>query len=273
MNLDIMSKLGEFNIDANRILTGDLAVLADLHKQYEELVSNVRKTVTATESQIESARNSAKQNEMLPDLVKAFKSEVFRAFYDAVDVDPEVSVLIFDALREISEVVKYERDYFLNSSKVASEPVLDMTDPVKFENAKVLGDLIRDLVGLFGTLGAKPEDFVGIDGFPAKISEKSGNVLISMSKLRDPNETSSAGRPVIGSKYRFKWNGEELPEKVTPNDVARNYISDPRNGYVVKWSEVVSMIKDAGKSPTRDDFKVKFPTGTLEGWIPAEDSE
>lgn len=270
MAINLMELLSEFSIDATKVLTGDLTILAEMRTQYEELVTEVRSSVTATDTQLASALNSAKSDDELVKLAKQVQSDIWEIIFPAIDENPLVAVLLFENLKEVNGVVKYERDFHLNGQKLTSNTVAAMPDTEKQEKASRLGSTIRSLIEQFRSLGVSEDAFAAVENFPGSISEKSGKFVPTMSKLRTESENSSAGRPVTGSKLRFNWNGDDLPEKTTPNDVAHNFISDRKAGYIVKWSTVVDMVKKSGQTVT-DGFTLEIPErGTLIATVPEE---
>lgn len=271
MAVNLIELLSEFDIDAMKVLNGDLTVLAEMHKQYEELVGEVRTSVAATDTQLATALGIAKADDEAKELVKQVRRDLWEIIFPAIDANGNVAVLLFEELKEVSGNVKYERDTFINGQKLTSTTVSVMPDTEKQEKASRLGSTIRSLIEQFRSLGVTEDQFLAVDGFPGEIGEKSNKFIPKMSKLREKNENSNAGRQVTGSHLRFNWNGDDLPEKTTPTDVAHNFLSDRKSGYIIKWSTVVDMVKKSGQNVT-DGFTLEIPDrGTLIATLPKEE--
>jgi hypothetical protein len=245
----------------NKYVAGiaDVSTKADAaEKQGESLLKQITGVVSTPENLAEVA-----------EVAKQVRSIV----WTAIENNPQLAVLIPDALGDLKSDVLGERDYLMGKVRQELRPTkvipTDELSSVK-EDLSELAELIRWLWDLVkNEKGSKTAEFR--KDFPVKAKQEGGQpvkgvFIPDLPKLpRTPSDNAApVGRAATYSRMEFIWNGDDIPKGVFVSDVAHDYVSEPKSGFVVDLRGLISAVKESGSDfGNAEGWTVEFPTGTL----------
>jgi hypothetical protein len=237
MALD-METLAKFMADPQGTVDGLVA-------EYKRVAGNAKGEATKQrKAVVDTFEKNATNNAEAKEKIHEFHELLWSAL-DLVMFDSELTYLARSEIRAASKAITAEHDY--NVDQLLKEFTPNVSGDER-DTASKTKDMILGLLGI-----AKAQESV------LTIPEN----LWTEYKL--PSEVGTKrGRQPIHSKIVFEWNGEILPDTVTTNEVAHNYISSVKDGVIVRWSEVV---KDLNNSYPNGWMTVEtsttFKTGVL----------
>lgn len=268
--LELLTKYGIDLSDLN------LAALVKLRAEYETVNAALigeRDKAENTDSELKkyllgitSAEDDVKET------VKAFASEVRRMFYEIVDSNPRTILALVEAMSEVKTDSLNERDHWVNKVKRQAAPVkvVDAEYESKREDNAKLAELIRQLYPLLSSLVPtdKRGDEYGPVEFPLEPKKEggkpvAGQFLPKLSRLPRSDDNPS-GRAASNRHLKFTWQGNDLAEGILPSDVAHDYVSDFKSGFVIDWTGIRDLAKKDGVEMFSDTIWThEFPTGIL----------
>jgi hypothetical protein len=266
--------LARYEIDLSDL---NLAALVKLRGEYE----TINNALIGDKDKQESKDSELKkyllavvsEDDEVTETVKNFVSEVRHMFYTIVDNDPRTIMPLVEAISELKTDVLNERDHWLNKVKRESAPVkvIDEDYENKRAEAAEIAELIRQLYPLLSSLVPtdKRGDEFGPVEFPLIAQKESGKAtgkfLPKLTKLaRSQNEDNPTGRAAQNRYLQFTWNGNVLPEGTLPSDVAHDFVSDFKAGFVIDWTGIRDLAKKDGVEMFGDKpWTHDFPTGSL----------
>lgn len=271
--LDILIKYGikpEQGLDPQTLIV--------LRKEY---MSRVEVLEAQKKSEEDSGDSLLKQlSAVVPESSKAkvdiFQKAVRSALAELLD-DSSTTIPVVEALQELKSEAMSERDFQIAKVRRVMNPSkteVSTSFVQKKEEAKEIADLIRNLWTLLsshkdvGTKNFRTE-------FPVKDQKEdgkpTGQKLPNLPMIpRTPGETTgSVGMGAVTRRLRFSWNGEDLPEGTLFADVAHDYVSDRKSGFIVDPRAISDLVEKTGNKVYQENkWTVEFPTGKLTGWLP-----
>lgn len=271
VGIELLEKYGIGLTDLN------FNALAKLRAEYESTVTSLvgeRDKQESTDSELKKFLLATTQEEPeVTETVKAFTSDVRTMFYAIVDQNPRTIMALVEAISELKTDVLNERDHWLNKVKRTSQPtkVVDADYEAKRADASDLAELIRSLYPLLSS--QVPTDKVGDSFGPAEFpleqkkadGKPTGEYLPKLSRLpRSDAGDSPSGRAASNRYLVFTWGATVLPEGILPSDVAHDYVSDFKTGFVIDWTGIRDLAKADGVESFSDQaWSHEFPTGVL----------
>jgi len=217
----------------------------ELVQEYKRVAGNAKGEATKQRKAVVDAfEKDAENNAEAKQAIQEFHELLWSAL-DKVMFDSELTYLARSEIRAASKAITAEHDY--NVDQLLKEFTPNVSGDER-DTASKTKDMILGLLGI-----AKAQESV------LTIPEN----LWTEYKL--PSEPGTKrGRQPIHSKIIFEWKGKVLPDTVTTNEVAHNYISSVKEGVIVRWSEVVKDLNDRyPKGWMSVETTSVFPTGTL----------
>lgn len=268
--MDMLTTLKEFGIDPAQALVPES--LVTLRAAYVSLVDSAKETVKVSNTVLDETKKKLSSNKELKSKIEGTLAEMREQLFNMIDEEPRLSVLLVDAIQELKQNIMFERDHWIATGvgvpRNTVKPKTSAEYELKRNQAKQLGDAIDALFLLLG----KPANLG--EAFPVKDSKE--GVRPDIPNLPRSHEAKSEGqargRAAILRRIRFSWKPtaakefEELPADTLPADVARNYVSDRKRGFLIDWSGISKLVKESGKSVLgNEEWVIKLPTGTLKG--------
>lgn len=282
--LELLQKYGVELADVQKPET-----LVKLRKLYVELVDGLTGQAASQDAESESLLSqleaSLESNETVKTQVAEVRSAILALVYDAIDANTDVVIPLVNALQEVKSAAMLERDFQkskVQRSLAPSKPVVNDDFMAKRSEAEDLAELIRNL----WTLVKSPQVVESFQkssakSFPLREQQEgkgderhgTGEFIPSLPNLpRLPSDgTAVVGRNASQKWMRFAWNGDEIPAGTFVTDVAHDYVSDRKQGFVVDHRGLIDAVEKSGhKFTSEEPWEVVFPTGTLRGWLPAK---
>lgn len=264
--------LSEYGIEVSQALTPE--TLITLRGIYEGKVSGLNESKESVEAESDSllkqmtevvstSENIARTSEI--------KTDLLGYMFKEIDENPQLSILLVEALQEVKQAVMNERDFQLSKikrdSKSTAKSVGEEFGKIK-EEAGQIADVIRSLFVLLK--GNLPTTKAFKEAFPIKESATEGFLPVLSKLPRTPGEsTAPVGRDSKLRQLRFKWNDEEIPEGTMTSDVVHDYVSDRSNGFIVDVRALKDAVEKSGQEMFGEtEWSLTFPTGKLTGWLP-----
>ena len=271
----MLELLTEYGITLETAMSFD--TLVKLRSIYEANISSLvgeRDKNESTDSELKKyLLATTSQESDVAETVKNFASEVRAMFYRMVDDNPRTIFALVEAMSDLKTDSLNERDHWLGKVKREANPTkpVDVEYEAKREDTGKLAELIRQLYPLLANLVPtdKRGDEFGPENFPLEQKKSdgkpTGEFLPKLSRLpRSQADDNPTGRAVQNRYLVFTWNGNEIPSGTLPSDVAHDYVSDFKAGYVIDWTGIRDLAKKAGVETFSDKpWSHDFPTGTL----------
>jgi hypothetical protein len=282
--------------------------LVKLQQIYESRNSALRgesdKADKAGDSLLKQLADSVADDKNIAATVAKFQSDTLTEAYRLIGENPRILIPMIDALSEITSAIRNERDFHYQKIKRELSPTVIKSD-AKFKSARAELIQIRKAIETLWSL--QSEDFADWakdpeftwdpeqDGNEVRFTTKNffdkfkvknrteriggeakpikGEFIPDLSQLvRDPDESGPVGSAATNRKLRFKWQGKDVPAGTLAADVAHDYVSDFAIGFVIDTHAIESELE---KQNVKNMFQekpwtIKFKTGTLIGWLPAE---
>jgi hypothetical protein len=281
----LIEQLQKYGVELASALSPE--TLITLREQYETKVASLQTKQDAATAEGESllkqtlALVTTEENVEQVSLVRTVLAD---AIWSAVEENEALSPLFVEMLQSLKQEMMDERDFQIGRIRQTLKPTARPADE-EFVSAKddaeTLGELIRALFVLLRDSLPKTKEFA--EAFPLKErtiapategGERigTGEFLPKLTKLpKTPGEVTATKSTSANRQLRYSWNGEEVPAGKKLADVAHDYVSDGKTGFVVD----VRGIQDALKKTEQEMFgetpwKLTFPTGELVGWLPAK---
>jgi hypothetical protein len=268
-----LSMLADFGIDLANIGLPSLVKLRDEYESRNASLIAQKDSGDSTDSELKKfLTETVNQDDSVREAVKKFKSAALELLYLAVDSDPRTILPLIDATTEIRQAAMNERDYWIQKVKRMSgtDNAKPLDEDFEEERVKVgeIAELIRKLYGLMPNYvpTTKRGDEFGPKEFPL-LASKSGDYLPKLSRLvRSQAEDNPTGKAASNRYLEFRWNGTVLDKGILPTDVAHDYVSSLKDGFVIDWSGIREMLKDTEQNLASPEWwSLDFPTGKLEG--------
>jgi hypothetical protein len=204
---------------------------------------------------------------------KAVDKAVREIVWTAIEDNPQLAVLLPEVLGELKTDVLGERDYLMGKVKQELRPTKTIPTDELSERKDDLGELAELIRWLWDLVkneaGSKTAEFR--KEFPVKAKQEGGQpvkgvFIPDLPKLPRTSSDNAApvGRAAVYSRMEFTWQGEDIPKGVFVSDVAHDYVSDPKSGFVVDLRGLISAVKESGADfGNAEGWTVEFPTGTL----------
>lgn len=280
--------LPKYGIDLGNINAESLVTLRDT---YETEVASLKVQSEKSENEeggvLTNLTKSLEGRDDLKEAMTEFKSQVRAMFYSLIDSDSDFAIPVVEAMTELKADATNEREYWVQKVKREISPSKSSSLPDDYnerrEEMEKLGELIRfAYTGLRSMIDHNDEDFV--KRFPLKKAIKdgewTGEYLPKLARL--PQVHSEAVGRNAGDRFiRFTWTPEstgeeiEIPAGTLVTDVAHDYVSDFKSGYVIDANALREAVKASGAevfAPKDEPWVVGFKTGILSG-VDSRESE
>jgi hypothetical protein len=262
--LDILIKYGikpEQGLDPQTLIV--------LRKEY---MSRVEVLEAQKKSEEDSGDSLLKQlSAVVPEAskekVEAFQKSVRSALAELLD-DSSTTIPVVEALQELKSEAMSERDFQIAKVRRVMNPSkteVSTSFVQKKDEAKEIAELIRNLWTLLSShkdVGTKKFR----EEFPVKDQKEdgkpTGQKLPNLPMIpRTPGETTgSVGMGAVTRRLRFSWNGEDLPEGTLFADVAHDYVSDRKSGFIVDPRAISDLVEKTGNKVYQENkWTVEFP--------------
>lgn len=273
--LDLLTQYGLTREEVDPF-SNDPAGLIKLRAIYEANVASMKGNSEVTEKLREAKQNlreKASSNETLVSQVKESMTEIRAVAYNCFDTDNDSLILLLDAFEEFTSILNFElKELIANTGKSSEEVTANRATLIeRYEAAEKLQKMILSIFALQkGNLKLTDKTFSKDGQFPLKDSKAEG-LTPDLSRLpHNPNkqrDTSKSGRPVHNKSLRFNWNGEDLPVGTMGTHVAKELVSDGKQGVRVQWKDIKQAVEKLGKNLAKDSWELTYETGTLKGWV------
>ena len=285
----MFDQLEQYGITPQNLLDPSGEAFVTLRKVYTEIVDELNKSKETVESEgdsiLKSAIAEASKVEGISEKVENVVSQIRALLNEAFEDENMISFLLVDSIQTVKSEVLSERDYQLSKIKRAQPSKVEVS--AEFEQKKETAANLAEMIRTAWTLGkslvkiSKPKEVDGKivgnltgGGFPLKKSDaedSKGEWIPDLPKLpRTPGDSAGVvGRDAKVRRLRFAWNGEELPDHLLVTDVCHDYVSSYKDGVVVTWREIKDKLEESKQEMfSETHWKLEFPTGVLEGWLP-----
>jgi hypothetical protein len=219
--------------------------------------------------QVSSLTDTAENRTEVAELRKQLRSIVF----GAIESNPQLAMHLGEVLGELKTDVLGERDYLLGKVRQEMAPKQSIPTDELSERKDDLSELAKLIRWLWDLV--KNETFVKTSefksAFPIKAKTENGQpvkgvFIPDLPKLPRTASDNSApvGRAAVIGRMSFVWNGDAIPVGTFPSDIAHDYVSDAKSGFVVDLRGIQEAVKATGGDFYSDAaWTVDFPTGTL----------
>lgn len=288
----MLELLSEYGVTPDKAMELDSLIV--LRKAYASLVEKARDEVVDVKTLVDTEVTKVKQDKELVAKSESAQSELREVVFKFLDDDERLALLLVNVLQELKSLVIFERDVFLHSQRQSATTSEDRVTGSFTENREKAEKLRDAIVKLFNSQFMMfPDQFLDkkgapkkIEGFDLKPQTERGEAgqestpikgtaipdLPNLPKIRGQEETT---RQVSRKQVSLFFNGEQVYPSDTCksfSDVAYNIVSDRRNGFVIRWNDIRSLLKEQNVNIFKEDWSLELQTGKLEGKVLSDKS-